>query len=71
MATITPLDRIFIRVTQNGVLKYFSEISGVSSFNDIVSLTRRHLAGVKGMTTFDVRNTTGGWSVSRPVLFMQ
>ena len=70
MTTISPLDRLFIRVTQNGVLQYFAELTGVSSFSDIINSTRHNLKGVCGMTVFDIRNSTCGWSTSRSVLLM-
>ena len=68
MATITPLDRLFVTVSQNGTTKMLAELTGVSSFADIVRYTRNHIAGLSGMTTFIIRNTTCGWSSRQSVL---
>lgn len=70
MSHITPLDRLFVHVFQNGSLYSFGDISGVSSFSDIVNYVRGRAPHLRGMTTLSVRSTTGGWSASRPVFFM-
>lgn len=70
MATITPLDKLFVNVSQNGSARFSGSITGVTSFSDIIHYLREHLPGIKGMATFSVRNSTAGWSASRSVLFV-
>lgn len=67
MATINPIDQLFITVRQNGMTRLITELSGVSSFIDIVNCLRNNLPGLNGLTTIMVRNTTEGWSKSQTV----
>lgn len=69
MAQITPLDRLFITVKQNGISRLFTELTGVTSFSDIVSFTRSQLPGITGLTVINIRNSSEGWSTSQSVLF--
>lgn len=68
MSKITPLDRLFITVTQNGIARYFTELTGVSSLSEIIHRMRETIPGLKGLTTITVRNTTCGWNDSRSLL---
>ena len=67
MAQITPIDKLFITISQNGNLHHITELSGVSSLADIVNCMRSRFPGLKGLATIGVRNTTCGWTASRPV----
>ena len=68
MAKITPLDRLFITVSQNGITRFISELTGVTSFRDIVNYTREMAPGIIGMTTISVRNSTEGWHTRESII---
>lgn len=68
MSHITPLDRLFITVTQNGIARYFTELTGVTSFSDIVSCMRSQIPGIHGLATINVRNSSEGWTSARSIL---
>lgn len=67
MININPLDRLFVTVRQNGVTRMITELSGVTSFADIVSAMRSSMPGLLGLATVMVRNSTEGWTSSRSV----
>ena len=69
MANITPLDRLFVTLLQNGMAKYIAELTGVTSLSDIVFYLRKNCPDLNGLATIAVRNATSGWSASRSVLF--
>lgn len=68
MSHITPLDRLFITITQNGVSRFITELTGVTSFSDIVNCMRAQFPGIHGLTTINVRNHTEGWTSAHSVL---
>lgn len=69
MAKITPLDRLFVTVFQNGITRHFTELTGVNSFSDILNCMRTRIPGLNGMTVISVRNSTEGWTASHSVFF--
>ena len=68
MSKITPLDRLFVTVTQNGVSRMFTDITGVTSFCDIINCMRARIPGLSGLATVSVRNRSEGWTSTRSIL---
>lgn len=68
MTKITPLDRLFVTVIQNGITRIFTELTGVNSFADIINNMRSRMPGLNGMTMFDIRNASEGWTSRHAVL---
>lgn len=68
MAKIAPLDKLFITLTQNGSSRFLGEITGVSSWCDIINYMRNTIPGLCGLATVSVRNCSEGWSTSQSVL---
>lgn len=62
MATISPLDTIFVTVIRQGITCLRTSITGIESLNDLVGRMRSIQPDLNGMLTFDVRNSTEGWS---------
>lgn len=67
MAKISPPDRLFVTVVQNGMTRFITELTGISSLGDIVSTMRGAVPGLSGLATISVRNSTAGWTSSHSV----
>lgn len=68
MSKISPLDTLFITVSQRGTSRLMTRLTGITSFCDIVAYMRHQLPDLTGMTTIAVRNSTEGWSATRSVV---
>lgn len=68
MSKITPLDHLFVTVSQRGVNRWNLELTGITSLNDIVMQMRNHIPGLNGLTNITVRNATEGWCAASTVL---
>ena len=68
MSQITPLDQLFITVTQNGISRLFTELSGVTSLCDIVSYIRSQVPELNGLAIINIRNRSEGWSARHSAL---
>lgn len=67
MAKITPLDRLFITVTQHGISRHMAELTGITSISDIVNCMRAQVPNLVGMASISIRNATEGWTTTKSV----
>ena len=62
MATFSASDLIFATVSYAGRTLLETRFTGVKSFDEIIALIRRSLAGFKGYVRIRLRNGSQGWS---------
>lgn len=68
MAKISVTDVIFITIVQNGITKFSQRITGITSLPSIMSTIKNVMPDMRGLATFQVRNSTAGWNHSQTLL---
>ena len=62
MATINPSDLLYATVSSAGMSTISSRLSGMNSISDVFCALRRIFAGVTGLMTLRLRNSSQGWT---------
>lgn len=68
MASILSSDIIYATVKQYGRTIHTLQMSGVSSYGEVLERVRMAVSGAMGVTTIDVRNGSQGWCERRSVM---
>ena len=61
-------DKIFTRVTRNGITIRDFVTEHVSSVTDLIMEVRKMLKDIKGLVVLHIRNYNGGWGEERPLM---
>ena len=62
MATISPSDIVFATVTLRGAIVASLRLSGLNSFDELMTRVRQSLSTLRGLVTLDLRCLNAGWS---------
>lgn len=61
-------DRLFARVTRNGITMVELMTDRVGSLTDLLAEVRRSASGKRGLMKLYIRNHSKGWSTERPLM---
>ncbi len=62
-------DRIYVRITQDGITRIELSINNAASMTDLIGEIRYAARHIDGLAKMFVRNHTRGWSLEQPIKF--
>lgn len=68
MAKISLDDIIFATISMRGKILARLRLDGISSYSEILSRLLKSVAGLRGMATVDIRNSSQGWTTRKSVM---
>lgn len=69
MATINYSDKIFATVMRQGRTIISLQMSGLTSFSELLKNLRRSISKPLGLVTLNLRNSSQGWTQQHTLMF--